>query len=78
MKIIKPGKKAWKYENEYRLTCPICGCEFICNESEIAKPSMHIVGIIDEVYVKCPYCHIGFKSSIDDHVYSEGDEESDK
>lgn len=46
MKILKPGKVDTR-----KLTCPMCGCEFVCGEYE------YTFWDNDSLLVDCPCCH---------------------
>ena len=52
IKIIKDGKKPIRYKTIYIITCPKCGCEFECEDSDL-NVERRING---KRSINCPCC----------------------
>lgn len=53
MEIVKQGKIP-----KYKVTCPLCGIEFIFEHSEIRFHTLKFAGLIGKTYciIYCPRC----------------------
>lgn len=56
-KILKHGQRTIEY-NIFKITCPICGCEFECNQDDVRPFRGEFDRCPDFIvgYVDCPDC----------------------